>query len=377
MKRFVACLMVLLLGMPAGAAVSVKKDLDRTTQELKGVQQALREKRVEKERAMLDEKTTRSELARIQKAHERLQREGETLRRGILAAEKKLAQASRDLRAAGLERRRRSDELCGSVDGYYRLINTYARLYTTPVTERLYRDALRNQQGCLLTAMDREAQSRQVLERWRTADARLRTLKKQQEAMAAEQASLREQKQELLKSAIGRRVVAEEDIKKLQESATALQQFIIRLEKKRKRAEDEAVRKRSMQGRKRSLHWPVNGQIVARFGRNRHPELDTVTISNGIRIQAQPGAPVTSVEKGTVLFAGTFRSYGQMVIVDHGGGFCSIYGQLGGIAVEEEQTVIEGGTVGSIARTGPAVLYFEIRSDGQAEDPLLWLEEKH
>lgn len=376
MKRFTACLMVLLMCVSADAAVSAKKDIDRTTQELKGVQQALRAKRVEKERAMLDEKTTRSELARIQKIHERLQREGETLRRGIRAAEHKLAQASRDLKAAGLERRRRSDELCGSVDGYNRLVNTYARLYTAPVTERLYRDALRDQQGCLVTAMDKEAQSRQVVERWRSADARLRALKKQQEAMAAQQESLREQKQGLLRSAIGRRVVAEEDIKKLQESATALQQLIIRLEKKRKRAEDEAARKKSMQGRKRSLRWPVSGQVTARFGRNRHPELDTVTISNGIRIQAQPGASVMAVAKGTVMFAGAFRSYGQMVIVDHGGGFCSIYGQLGGISVEEDQAVVEGGVIGSIARAGPPVVYFEIRSEGQAEDPLLWLEEK-
>ncbi|MGA2090270.1 MAG: peptidoglycan DD-metalloendopeptidase family protein [Endomicrobiales bacterium] len=376
MRRFLVVGLIIVLSVFSRGAASVNKDIAAKTQELKDLQQTLKEKRSEKERCMLEEKCIRAELAKIEKALDHLQKEGDKLRKDIKKAEKKLALASQELNAAGIERKQRNSELCGGVDGYNRQFNTFSRMFTDPVSEELFLDALRHQQLCLVTAKEKENSSRQVQARWKSTDTILRALQVRQEKMATEQESLRSQKQGLLKTTIGRRIVSEEEIKKIQESSKALQQLIVKLERNRRKTVDESTRKKIIQERKHSLPWPVSGQITARFGKIKHAELDTIVISNGIKILASPGVPVTAVEKGSVMYVGEFRSYGLMVIVDHGGGFCSIYGQLGSASVEEDQKVNEGAPIGAIARKGQPVLYFEIRSEGQAEDPLLWLEDK-
>ena len=80
---------------------------------------------------------------------------------------------------------------------------------------------------------------------------------------------------------------------------------------------------------------------------------------------------------GRVLFAGWFRGYGQMVIVDHGGGDLSVSGYLDEALVAAGDSVALGQPIGSVGETGSASgpgLYFEIRHDGKAVDPALWLE---
>ncbi|MCX5778448.1 MAG: peptidoglycan DD-metalloendopeptidase family protein [Elusimicrobia bacterium] len=376
MRRFFVVVLIFSLGSFTLAGAGAKKEIETKTQELKELQRALKEKRNEKERCLLDEKCIRAELVKIEKAYGRLQKEREKLRRGIITAERKLMIASRDLASARIERRLRSVELNGGVDGYNRRFNTFSQLFSDPVSEKLSFDTLRRQYGSLTAAQEKEVVSRHAQERWQAADAVLLALKARQETMAAEQESLRTQKQALLKTTIGRRIVSEEEIKKIQESSKALQQLIVNLEQSRRKSEDESGRKKKIQGRKHFLAWPVSGRITTRFGKSKNAELDTIVISNGVKITAKPGSAVTAVEHGLVMFAGEFRSYGLMVIIDHGGGFCSIYGQLGSVSVEEDQKISEGAPVGAIARKGQPVLYFEIRSEGQAEDPLLWLEEK-
>ena len=87
-----------------------------------------------------------------------------------------------------------------------------------------------------------------------------------------------------------------------------------------------------------------------------------------------PGTEVKPVDKGEVLFTGEFRSYGQMVIIDHGSTFYSIYGQLGEINVEEGQKVKATDTIGKLSSKKEPILYFEIRHNGKPEDPVAWLK---
>ena len=111
-----------------------------------------------------------------------------------------------------------------------------------------------------------------------------------------------------------------------------------------------------------ALDWPVAG----RFTRAR----------NGIEIAAAEGTPVTAVHPGTVDYADAFSGFGNMVIVDHGGNYFSLYGYLGSIEVARGDHVDAGtqlGRVGS-APAGPAALYFELRIDGRSVDPLQWLK---
>ncbi len=82
---------------------------------------------------------------------------------------------------------------------------------------------------------------------------------------------------------------------------------------------------------------------------------------------------VKAVSRGEVLFSGEFRSYGQMIVIDHGGGFYTIYGQLSELYVQEGQKVQEAAVIGKLGADQP-ILYFEVRSENKVEDPELWLK---
>jgi len=122
---------------------------------------------------------------------------------------------------------------------------------------------------------------------------------------------------------------------------------------------------------------PVAGRMRAGFGRQTDPEFQTQTLRTGIEIAAPAGSSVLAVSPGRVLFAGWFRGYGQMVIVDHGAGDLSVSGYLDEVHVAAGDSVALGQPIGSVGETGSASgpgLYFEIRHDGKAVDPALWLE---
>ncbi|HEY0590951.1 MAG TPA: peptidoglycan DD-metalloendopeptidase family protein, partial [Thermoanaerobaculia bacterium] len=81
---------------------------------------------------------------------------------------------------------------------------------------------------------------------------------------------------------------------------------------------------------KGALEWPVRGEVIESFGRQKSTEFDTYVVNNGIRIAAEPGAPVRAVFTGTVLFAQWFKGYGNLIILDHGDRVFSLYGNTRG-----------------------------------------------
>jgi septal ring factor EnvC (AmiA/AmiB activator) len=123
------------------------------------------------------------------------------------------------------------------------------------------------------------------------------------------------------------------------------------------------------------LDWPVDGTIIYRFGRVINPN-NTTTRWNGIGISAAEGTQVRSVSAGEVVLADVMGTYGNTVIVQHGGGDYSVYGSLGRMAVAKGGRVTKGQAIGTIGATDPALpphLHFEIRHGGPAVDPLTWL----
>jgi murein hydrolase activator len=123
------------------------------------------------------------------------------------------------------------------------------------------------------------------------------------------------------------------------------------------------------------LDWPAAGVVRRRFGRSAAAGGPA---SNGIEIGADEGAPAQAVHEGVVAFADAFAGFGNLVIVDHGAQTFSLYGDLLDMAVAKGVRVDRGQRVGSVGPTpaGPAGLYFELRVDGQAVDPLQWLKKR-
>jgi len=124
------------------------------------------------------------------------------------------------------------------------------------------------------------------------------------------------------------------------------------------------------------LDWPAAGAVRRRF--SGRTAASGAAASNGIEIAAEEGTPAQAVHEGVVAFADAFAGFGNLVILDHGGQTFSLYGNLLDVAVAKGARVDRGQRIGSVGATpaGPAGLYFELRVDGQAVDPLQWLKKR-
>jgi septal ring factor EnvC (AmiA/AmiB activator) len=152
-------------------------------------------------------------------------------------------------------------------------------------------------------------------------------------------------------------------------AAQRLQQQLVSLANGRS-AEPVTIPVASFRG---ALEWPVAGRVSAAFGAPPRPG---GTVRNGMEISAPEGTPVSAVHPGTVDYADPFSGFGNLVIVDHGGNYYSLYGYLGSIEVARGQHVDAGTELGRVgtAPAGPAALYFELRVDGRSVDPIQWLK---
>lgn len=124
------------------------------------------------------------------------------------------------------------------------------------------------------------------------------------------------------------------------------------------------------------LDWPSQGAIGAKFGTSMDRRFGTKVVHNGIDLEAPFGAPVRSVHDGKVVFAQWFRGYGLTVIVDHGGGWLSVYAHASVLLVAKGESVARGqkiALVGDTASIRGPFLYFELRREGHPVDPLAWL----
>ncbi len=126
------------------------------------------------------------------------------------------------------------------------------------------------------------------------------------------------------------------------------------------------------------LSWPVDGAILYRFGRVVNPN-NTTTRWNGIGIAASAGTDVKSVSSGEVVLADVMGTYGNTIIIEHGGGDYSVYGSLSRMGVSKGARVTKGQVIGSVGATDPTMpahLHFEIRRGGPAVDPVPWLRNR-
>lgn len=164
----------------------------------------------------------------------------------------------------------------------------------------------------------------------------------------------------------------------LQENAQALTALIDKLGRAA-RSRKPAGAKAELDIPRHSLPWPAEGKVLSGFGREKDKDLGTWIVRQGVTLATPAAATVTPVAPGRVIFAGPFRSYGKVVIVDHGGGFFSVYGNLGEILREKGADARSGEPLARAGETkdGPGGrVYFEIRRGTEALDPLTWLGKK-
>jgi septal ring factor EnvC (AmiA/AmiB activator) len=121
------------------------------------------------------------------------------------------------------------------------------------------------------------------------------------------------------------------------------------------------------------MRFPVRGELVGRFGA---PRADGGTTWKGVFIRAGAGADVRAVAGGEVVFSDWLRGYGNLIIVDHGSDYLSIYGNNDALLKEVGERVSGGDAIASVGSGGvgsESGLYFEIRHQGQPLDPMQWV----
>jgi murein hydrolase activator len=199
-------------------------------------------------------------------------------------------------------------------------------------------------------------------------------------------ASQRTQRANTVKAIQGQRQEFEAAAAELERTARQMRNLLAELEKRRRNESDKArAEGRSPQpytgdfarGEGR-LEWPVRGDLIGHFGTEVHPKWGTQTMNNGIDISAPIGTPVHVVAKGRVDYVSEdFGTYGQMVIVNHGDGYYTLYGHLSSISVSNGVEVVPGQTIGMSGDTGSLKgpeLHFEVRKASQSLDPQRWLK---
>jgi murein hydrolase activator len=132
--------------------------------------------------------------------------------------------------------------------------------------------------------------------------------------------------------------------------------------------------------RKGKLAWPLEGRIITPFGFEKHPDFKTVVMNKGVEIS--PGKDkslILSVHPGKVVYADYFQGYGNLLIVDHGMTYYTLYGHCSEFLAAVGDMVRAGQPVAVVGDTGSLkgeCLYFEVRYKTKALDPLQWLRRR-
>lgn len=127
------------------------------------------------------------------------------------------------------------------------------------------------------------------------------------------------------------------------------------------------------------MTWPAptSYTITSPFGFRIHPIHYTKKLHTGVDIAAAWGEPIVAAQTGTTIYAGWLGGYGKAVMIDHGGGYVTLYGHLSSWSVGVGQKVNKGNTIGKCGTTGVSTgphLHFEVREDGEYVDPMQYLK---
>ncbi len=144
-----------------------------------------------------------------------------------------------------------------------------------------------------------------------------------------------------------------------------------------KNAGNKGAPKGSVLTHKGRFDWPVpDRRITSKFGTRIHPKFKTKRQHTGIDIASASGTPIKTAGAGEVIFAGWMRGYGQVIIIDHGSNYATVYAHMSKILVDDGDIVKKGAVIGRVGQTGVATgphLHFEVRVNGTARDPMKYL----
>lgn len=171
-------------------------------------------------------------------------------------------------------------------------------------------------------------------------------------------------------------------LKDMREKKGAYEQYLAELEQTSNEIASW-LRKIEAEQRKKPKHYtysfkgkwlrPVPGKITSPYGYRRHPIFKISKLHTGVDFGASYGSPIHAAAGGIVYYSGWWGGYGNVVILDHGGGIATVYAHCSGFAVSKGQSVKPGQVIAYVGSTGLSTgphLHFEVRKNGSPVNPL-------
>ncbi len=358
------------------AAAAKKKDLE-------AINRQLDEKKRELEKYRAEEERISSELSGLKKEEKQAAARRRELEAQLASAKSRTGEARQ--KYASLEKS--GKELSGAIHGELVMYSLQKDFYYPYFGLRdiskdmLMRSAMFNKRALLSRITGESARVNKDIQ---TLNLKGTELKSRQAILARQvvaQKSKVKTKQGELEHTRALQARLARELENLQNAALGLDRLVKKLQKQAPyRSGDFSS---DLPVDKGSLAWPADGRVISKFGRENVPALKTWIVREGIRIATPQAAPVRAALAGKVIYAGPFRTYGNVVIVDHEKGFFTVYGLLGRIDVAKGQAVQAGMPLGQAGEDTQAIgagqkspgsaVYFEIRKGDRAINPLNWL----
>jgi septal ring factor EnvC (AmiA/AmiB activator) len=169
-------------------------------------------------------------------------------------------------------------------------------------------------------------------------------------------------------------------LKELEQSSLEIKNIIERTYKQQeedsKRVTQKEVPAITLKPKKGILALPVQGKLISGYGRHKNTDFNTYTFNSGIDISAPLGQVVHAAGSGEVIYTGSIKGYGQIIIIDHGGRVTTLYAHLSKILIDIGDKVKKGQLIGQVGDSGGVSstrLHFEVRVEGKPTDPMNWL----
>jgi septal ring factor EnvC (AmiA/AmiB activator) len=376
--------LLLLLALIGPAPAAAQGSVESKKKNLEEINRQLEDKKKELDQYRAEEERIQAEIAGLKKEEKQT-----TVRRQELEGQLDKSRArSGEARQKydALERSRK--ELAGDITGELVMFSLQKDFYYPYYGLRdlskdmLMRSAMLNKRALLAKIKGESARVNKDLTELRARGLELRAREELLAKQSSAHKNLVRSKQGELEKTREQQAKLERELDNLQAAAQGLTRLVKKLQKQAPYRSNEGAAELPIA--RGSMAWPAHGKVISRFGREDIPGLKTWIVREGIRIATLDGAPVTSALGGKVIYAGPFRTYGNVVIVDHEKGFFTIYGLLSRIDAAKGQAVLPGSLLGLAGEDTQAVssgkkspgsaVYFEIRKGDRALDPLKWLK---
>lgn len=388
--RFITALLIC-AGLSSTAAADVNDDLH-------GIKQEIREKKTELKKNRKLEKQVSGELTLIDRSLKQKEEHLKAFGKELLKVEQVMGKTGREIEQATVEAQQKRNQIRGRLVSLYKAGELGAtRVFFSSESFPRMLENQRYMQAVLQSDRKLFAEYTATIEQLKGLKTVLEgDLARKEKILAGIAAKKLEIEEEKTKKATYLSKVQQAgksqqaSLRELEANARRLQSMIERLEansrksytpkssRKKMIGENEPlppVADKGFSAQRGRLAVPVKGEILSQFGRHKHPEFNSYTVSNGISIAAQNGTDIRTVYDGQVIFADYFKGYGNMVIVDHGGGYFSLYGHASRLnkkvgAQVSRNDIIAG--VGDVDSSRGSLLYFELRHQGKPIDPAPW-----